>query len=507
MGPEQALAPFQRPEEIGLNILLVTAEAAPLAKVGGLADVAGALPRELAALGHDARLVMPAYPMIEKEPRYRLETDLARFYVPLGSGRREAYARRTEVGGVPVHLIGGRHYFQEATESSKIYVPGAEPYIFFCRGVIELVRNLAPKWRPDVIHCNDWHTGLIPAYLRTLYGGDPVLAHVASVFTIHNLAYQGEFDNNVLEIAGLPAELYSPDGLECSGKVNFMKAGIVFSDLVNTVSETYACEIETPEFGCRLDGVLQDLCSQGRLRGILNGLDYHDFNPMTDRHIRHNYGPGDVSGKRRNKVDLQNELGLPEDPDIPVFGMVSRLVEQKGLDLIKAVMPRLMKLDVQFVLLGTGDPAYEAYFESVQKRNRLKMRARIGFDPTLAQKIYAGCDIFLMPSRFEPCGLGQMISLRYGTVPVVRATGGLADTVREFDPADLYGNGFVFTRYEPEALVAAIRRALSIYQSQKLWQALVENGMACDFSLRRSALEYEQYYLDAIGLARSRAAA
>lgn len=481
-----------------MNILVVSAEASPLAKVGGLADVAGALPKEFAELGHDARLVMPAYPMIVNDPKYNVETVIEHFEVPVGENRFSAFVKKTEVGGVTVFLVGSDQFFQEATESKKIYVPGAEPYVFFSRAVLEFVKCYEWQWKPNVIHCNDWHTGLVSVYLKTVLAQDPQLSGIGTVFTIHNLAYQGEFDRSILGWAGLPDYLYNMNQLEAYGNVNFLKGGLVFSDLVNTVSEKYAQEIQTPEYGARLEGLLQEVASKGRLRGILNGLDYHEFNSMTDRRIRHNYGAGDVAGKRVNKVDLQKEVGLPESPDKLVFGLISRLVDQKGLDLLKDIMPRLMRFDVQFVLLGSGDPIYEAYFEKVQKSHPDKMHTRIGFDANLAQKIYAGCDIFLMPSRFEPCGLGQMISLRYGTVPVVRATGGLADTIEEFDPKDQTGNGFVFTDYDSGAFFDAVKRSISTYRAPAAWEALVNNAMACDFSCRKCASEYIKFYQEAI---------
>jgi starch synthase len=286
-----------------------------------------------------------------------------------------------------------------------------------------------------------------------------------------------------------------------------MKGGIVFSDLVNTVSKKYADEIQTEEFGCRLDGLLRYVSSQGRLRGILNGLDYSEFNSETDRRISHNYSAGDAEGKWVNKADLQRQVGLPEKENVPLFGLVSRLVDQKGLDLIKAAMPKFMEMDVQFVLLGTGEPAYEAYFKEVEAEHPDKMSAQIGFDVVLAQKIYAGCDVFLMPSRYEPCGLGQMISLRYGTIPLVRATGGLADTIDEFDPSNMSGNGFVFSEYTEDAFFDAVKRSVSTYQSPEKWRGLISNAMACDFSCGSSANEYLTYYNSAVELGRKRAAA
>jgi len=482
-----------------LRILIVAAEVAPFAKVGGLADVAGSLPKALKALGHDVRVVMPCYKMIESNPK--CETVMEHLTVPLGYETLHGSVKKVEIEpDIPVYLIGSDRFFLDATESKKVYnmEAGAAPYVYFSRAVPEMLLQMELRWVPDVIHANDWHTGLTAAYLKTVYRGDPALAETASVFTIHNLAYQGEFDFSLLAYAGLPESLFTFDQLEFYGKVNCLKAGIVCSDMVNTVSPTYAREIQTPEYGCRLEGLLQYVASQGRLKGILNGIDYEEYDPAADPRIPNPFSASEPAGKAKNKSALQKESGLPLKARTPLFGLISRLADQKGLDLIHAIRDQMMALDLQFIILGTGDPHYEEAFRALEKAYPHKMKANIGFDVNLAQRIYAGCDFFLMPSRFEPCGLGQMMSLRYGTIPVVRKTGGLADTVQEFDPATSEGNGFVFSEYKPDALLETIQRALKVYQRQTAWTKLVHNAMRCDCSWEHSAREYVAFYQEAL---------
>jgi len=483
-----------------LNILLVSAEVSPFAKVGGLADVAGALPKDLVKLGHDVRVAMPCYPMVENDARYNVRPVIDDVEVKWGDGStKHAFVKSTQLDSVPVYLIGGEGYFSEATESKKVYsAAGWEPYAFFVRSILEMVKVMEPRWIPDVIHVNDWHTGFLPVYLKVSYANDTDLNHIATIMTVHNLAYQGEFDFAILREAGLPDELYSLDKLECYGRVNFMKAGLVYADMINTVSETYACEIQTEEYGCRLDGLLRYAAFNDRLRGILNGIDYAIFDPATDKRIKHNFSADDTAGKAKCKADLQKELGLPVKKSVPVIGMVTRLADQKGLDILKKAMPSLMKDDLQLVILGTGDPSYEKYFADQAKKHPDKVSANIGFDAALAQRIYAGSDFFLMPSRFEPCGLGQMISLRYGSVPIVRRTGGLGDTITEFDSAAGSGNGFVFEKYDVKELTAAIERALIVFAKPALRKQIISNGMNCDFSTTRCAEQYSALYSEAI---------
>lgn len=483
-----------------LKILLVSAEVAPFAKVGGLADVAGALPKALKAMGHDVRVVMPGYKMVLDNPAYAVKTKLKTLDVPLGNRSVSCAVKQTTIAkDIPVYLISAS-YFEQSVDSKTVYVEGSEPYAFFARAVLEMLRCIHPSWKPDVIHCNDWHTGLLPAYKTAFYSHDPVVGDAACVFTIHNLAYQGEFDYSILAEYGLPESFYTMDGLECYGKVNFLKSGIVFSNMVSTVSPMYCCEIQCSDYGCRLDGLLRYINGLGRLRGILNGIDYEEFDPATDGRIAHNYSLEDLSGKARNKAVLQRDMGLPVDPDVPLIGLISRLADQKGLDLIKAASSQMMKLGVQFVLLGTGDPGYEKYFKQLEARYPEQVKANIGFDVKLAQQIYAGSDMFLMPSRFEPCGLGQLISLRYGTIPIVRATGGLADTIVDYRKGDALSNGFSFKEYTSSALLATVKRAIGVYRDREEWLSLVRTALASDFSWNASAGKYADFYRDAMSI-------
>jgi starch synthase len=481
-----------------LRILIVSAEVAPFAKVGGLADVAGALPKALKALGHDVRVVMPGYRMVTGNRAYAVRDKVKSLRVPLGWRMVDASVKQTAIGGdIPVYLLCAP-YFEQSVDSKTVYVPGSEPYAFFARGVLEMLRSMRPTWKPDVIHCNDWHTGFLPVYKNFLLADDPVLVDAACLFTIHNLAYQGEFLASILPDYGLPESLYTMDKLECYGKVNFLKAGIVFSDMVSTVSPTYCCEIQTREYGCRLEGLLSYLDDLGRLRGILNGIDYEELDPATDKRIKFNYSLDDLKGKAKNKKALQTAMGLPADTGIPVIGLISRLADQKGLDLIKSAAPKILGLGVQFVLLGAGDRAYERCFTRLAQQYPSQVKATIGFDANLAQQIYAGSDMFLMPSRFEPCGLGQLISLRYGAIPIVRATGGLADTIVDYRSDDPKSNGFVFTRYTPSALLKAVERAVVTHADKGKWERLVRTALASDFSWGSSAARYVDLYRDAV---------
>lgn len=489
-----------------LNILILSSEVAPFAKVGGLADVAGSLPKALRALGHDVRVAMPSYAMVESNPAYAVEDVLSCFSVPVRPGvSDQAYLKKTRIpveeagAEVPVYLIGqhghqgpNTGYFHGATESTKVYSLEPDPYVFFCRAALEMVTHINPTWKPDIIHCNDWQTGLVPVYKKLFYADEPTLKSAACVFTIHNLAYQGNFPVQQWHTNGLPSDLFQVDGLEFYGQWTFMKGGLLFAERTNTVSPNYAQEIQTPEYGCGLQGLLQALSAEERFIGILNGIDYEEFNPETDTRIKAAFSAEKPEGKAKCKAALQAELGLAKSAKPALIGLVSRLADQKGLDLIRAIIePALQELPIQFALLGTGDKGYEAYFTELQARYPKQVHARIGFDVELAQRIYAGSDLFLMPSRFEPCGLGQMIALRYGTLPIVRATGGLADTVFDFNPATPEtGNGFVFTEYSSEALFATIRRGVEAYQQKTLWPTLVERALREDFSWQRSAQSY-----------------
>lgn len=481
-----------------LKVLIVSAEVAQLAKVGGLADVAGALPKALRAMGQDVRIAMPCYRMIEKNSEYPVRTVIKSLPVSINPmTTEEATIRRTNLkDGTPVYLVGHRHYFTKATESKKIYALEPEPYIFFDRTIPLVMEQMG--WIPDIIHANDWHTGFVPVYIRVLHAHQPEWQKVGLVFTIHNLAYQGEFGYELLWKAGLPEWLFHYERLEFYGRVNFLKGGIVYSDMVNTVSKTYAKEIQTSEYGCRMEGLLQYIASQGRLEGIVNGIDYEEYNPATDPRIPAHYSADDPSGKALCKEALQKECGFTPDPSAPVMGMITRLADQKGLDLIAPIANKILELGFQFVVLGTGDPRYEQLFTELASKYPQQMKAFIGFDPDLAQRIYAGSDMFLMPSRFEPCGLGQLMALRYGTIPIVRKTGGLADTIADFSPRTGKGNGFVFEDYNPAELLRAIKLARKAYQQPEVWRRLVDSALCSDYSWEHAAGEYAQLYLRAL---------
>ncbi|MDA8236032.1 MAG: glycogen synthase GlgA [Clostridia bacterium] len=475
-----------------LKILLVSSEVVPFAKTGGLADVAGSLPKALAAMGHDVRVVMPKYREVGKKDT------LCDFPVQVGNRKETAIVRQDTMeaeGGnhVPVYFIDNYHYFDR--DGLYLHRDEGERFGFFCRAVLEMLPKVG--FQPDIIHCNDWQSGPIPLLLKDQYAKKPYYSKIATLFTVHNLLYQGNWDKGVLSFLGLDEKYFHPEAVEFYGQVSFIKTGLVFSDVINTVSNTYAVEIQTPEYGEGMDGLLRKRA--GDLYGIINGLNYEEFNPATDPHIRKNYDFDSIQDKKVNKSALQEELGLAVK-DVPLIGLVSRLVDQKGLDLIALVMDELLSADVQLVVLGSGDPHYEQLFKGFQVRYPDKLGVYIGFNAELAQRIYAGSDLFLMPSKFEPCGLGQLISLRYGTIPIVRATGGLKDTINEFDGETGKGNGFSFVPYLPADLLGAIKRGLTLFRNQpEQWGKLVANALREDFSWDRSAKEYIRLYHVALG--------
>lgn len=482
-----------------LRILFVSPEAVPFAKTGGLADVAGALPGELGRLGHDVRLVLPRYGAIAGAA-HGLK-DWGRLEVPTPSGVISAEVEEGRLPGseVSVFAIGHDPLFARPGlygEAGADYPDNLERFAFFCRAVMELLLAFAKasRWTPDVLHAHDWQAALSVVYLKSLYAKRPEFAGLGTLFTVHNLGYQGLFPASAFPKTGLGPDLFTPKTLEFYGQVNLLKGGLVFGDLLNTVSPTYSREIQTPEFGFGLDGVLRE--RRDRLSGVVNGIDVDTWNPATDPHLKARYSASDLSGKRQCKEALQRELGLPVR-DVPLLAVVSRLTPQKGLDLIAAVLPELVRLDVQVVLLGTGDPPLELQFQSFRMQYPDRIGVRIGFDDALAHAIEAGADMFLMPSRYEPCGLSQLYSLRYGTVPIVRRTGGLADTVVPYTPqtaAEGRATGFAFTEATPEALLTTILLALRIYADRAEWTRLVRAGMATDVSWAKSAREYDTLY-------------
>jgi starch synthase len=482
-------------QQTPLKILLLAAEVVPFAKTGGLADVAGSLPKAIHALGHDVRVAMPRYGRIRPN-RFNLTPVLDSFPVPMDGRTEPAQLMQTSLdGGVPVYMMDNARYFDR--DGIYMYPDDAERFIFFCRGTLEAMKHL--KWQPDIIHCHDWHTALVPNWLKTIYAHDPFFADAASVYTIHNLAYQGIFGHRVLEIAGIDEYgfLVHPDTVDLNEVVDFMWRGIFFADVINAVSETYAREILTPEFGERLDPVLRD--RRDRLFGVLNGIDLDEFDPATDRYLGTNYTLESLDQRVQNKLGLQREAGLRQDPEVPVVGIIARLTDQKGLDLITPIVEAMLQYaGVQFVLLGTGEQRYHDFFIDLSTRYPEQAGIFLTFNASLARRIYAGSDLFLMPSRFEPCGLGQMIAMRYGSVPVVRAIGGLADTVSDYDPTSGEGTGFVFETYNEMALYTTLVRAVETFRHRDIWRKLQIRCMRQDFSWETSARKYVELYERAI---------
>ncbi|HLI84864.1 MAG TPA: glycogen synthase GlgA [Bryobacteraceae bacterium] len=498
--PSPRLAPSQFPAlspQAPLQIAMVCPEVAPFAKTGGLADMAGSLAGALRNLGHRVEIVMPAYRSILEQGVAR-DTGL-RVRALIGGREREAAILWAALAdGVPVHFIRCDPYFDRpffyGTPEGD-YPDNAERFAFFARAALEALSRLATAARrdaPRILHAHDWQSALAVAFLKAQPELYPALAPARTVVTVHNLGYQGLFPPRDWSLLGLDEGLFTPRHLEFYGQINFLKGGLAFADAISTVSPTYSREIQTPDYGFGLDGFFR--ARAANLSGILNGADYRTWSPQTDRWIARNYGPEDLGGKAVCKAQLQEAFGLERSPDVPLAGMVARLVSQKGIDLVASAFEGLMERGVQFVLLGTGEPQYQDFFRQAARRYPTRVGVRIGFDEKLAHQIEAGCDLFLMPSRYEPGGLNQLYSLRYGTIPVVRATGGLKDSVREFDPASGVGNGFVFESYETAALLDAIRRALALFRRKDEWVRLVKSAMAADYSWDRSAAEYVKLY-------------
>jgi starch synthase len=475
-----------------LKILFLAAEAVPFAKVGGLADVAGSLPRAIRGLGHDARLMMPRYGTIRSD-QFPMEKIGDLFSIPVGPEEERVRLVRSATGEekVPVYLIWDELYF-----SSRDRVYGfeddAQRFAVFGRAALAALQVL--EWQPDVIHANDWHTGIVPTWLNTDGKKDSFYRDVATLFTIHNLAYQGVTGRLILTFAQM--EYVQHLSIEQPGTVNWMAQGIAHADLINTVSQRYAQEILTPEMGMGLAPLLEERKDQ--LFGVVNGIDYELWNPTTDRDVPHRFDAKRLDRRVANKTALQQQARLPVRSEIPLIGMVARLDQVKGMDLMEPVLEWLLRQEAQFILLGTGAPQYHEMFERIQARFPNRMRAFLKFDEVLARRIYAGADMFLMPSRVEPCGLGQMIAMHYGCVPVVRETGGLADTVTDYAARRGRGTGFVFTDYTPEACQDALDRALKAYDNKHAWRRMQQRGMSVDFSWSASAEEYVKLYRRAI---------
>ena len=472
------------------KILFVTSEAHPLIKTGGLADVSGSLPKALAELSQDIRLIMPNYQAVKTNGHVR-------FLCSLRIDNRDVNILETHMpdSNVIVWLVDYPEFFNYpgnpySDEHGNAWPNNAERFALFCRVAVACAMDrINQDWKADIVHCNDWQTGLVPALL-SLEDGRP-----ATIFTIHNMAYQGLFPASRVASLNLPGKLWHQDGLEFNNMLSFIKGGLAYADRITTVSPTYALEIQTPAFGYGLEGLLTH--RKDALVGIINGIDMDQWNPETDTHISHSYGVTSLTEKQLNKAELQKQLALPVNDNIPVIALISRLVEQKGIDMVIDCLPEMMTMPMQFILLGEGDKDYELRLQNLAHLYPDKMALTLGYNEALAHTIEAGADIFLMPSRFEPCGLNQMYSQRYGTIPIVRKTGGLADTVIDATPetiANSTATGVVFNEASSGALIEAIKRAMLLYNSQDIWNKMQIDAMQKDFSWQRSAEQYLALY-------------
>jgi len=478
-----------------MKILFTASECVPFIKTGGLADVVGALAPVLAKEGHDVRVMVPLYAKIP-ESYVQEMTHVLDFEVTLGWRKQYCGIEMLSRDGVTYYFVDNKFYFGR----SYIYGLGGDEYErfgFFCRACINALPLL--DFQPDVIHAHDWQSGMVPALLKIQYAHLPFFANIKTMFTIHNLQYQGIFGiREVQDVLGLGDSLWTDDKLECFGCANYLKAGLVYSDLITTVSPSYAEEIQTAYYGERLDGLLR--ARKHEVYGILNGLDIVDYDPANDNSIACKYTPDDLSGKAECKRALQEEMNLKVDPDIPVIGMVGRLSNQKGLDLVDCVLSDMIGKNVQLVVLGMGESRYVNLFEWAQGAFPGSVACRFDMDSALAHRIYAGCDMFLMPSQFEPCGLSQMIAMRYGTIPIVRETGGLRDTVLSYNEFTGEGNGFTFFNYNAHDMLYVVEHAAEYYRDHKdVWQILQKRGMVTDFSWTRSANRYVELYRGMLG--------
>jgi starch synthase len=472
-----------------MKILFVSSEGLPYSKTGGLADVIEALPKALREMGHEVAVFLPRY-----HGNKITSTLISSVTVACGDTLRfPALAEGKAVEGVRYFFADDPEYFDRAQlygDKAGDYPDNAERFAEFSRLAIEFAKRF---WLPDVIHCHDWQSALVPVILRTQHANDPALRSLPAVLTIHNLAYQGVFPQTALRKMGLPESLFTTDALEFYGKVNFLKGGLIFADYLTTVSRRYAKEIQTPEYGSGLDGVIRSRAD--RLVGILNGVDYTAWSPESDTFIPQKYSAHDLEGKKACKKNLLDLYRLPaENLGRPLIGIVSRFADQKGFDLIAEVAAGLLDEDLAIVALGSGQPQYEKLFQDLAAKYPARVGVKIAYDNALAHNVEAGADMFLMPSRYEPCGLNQIYSLRYGTVPIVRATGGLDDTIENFDPKTKQGTGFKFDEYSGRALLECVRAALKAYGDPATWQAIQANGMAKDFSWKPSAAAYVSLY-------------
>lgn len=471
-----------------MKVLFVASESSPFIKTGGLGDVMGALPPALKRLGLDVKVVLPKYKNMKYEFQQKLQF-IKWFTVEVGWRNQYCGVSQCEYNGVTYYFLDNEYYF--CRDGLYGFYDDAERFAFFDRAVMKFIKEI--NWQPDIINCNDWQTGMIPVLHKFEYIRDPFYSNIKTIFSIHNLFFQGTYSPEILpELFGYDLEPYYNGSLKLDKGVSFIKGGINYCDQITTVSRSYAEEIKSSEYGERLDNLLRSRSCY--LKGIVNGIDYAEYNPSTDCHIYRNYNKRCLDNKLENKLMLQQQLGLPQRADVPMIGLVSRLTHQKGCDLIINIIDRLLQKDIQFVILGTGDYLYEETFRNLQYRYPDKVSANIRFDDGLAHKIYASADMFMMPSLFEPCGLGQLIALRYGTVPIVRETGGLRDTVFPYNQYNGVGNGFGFRNYTSNDLMYVTEYALELFRNKGVWRHIVEQAMDSDNSWDKAAREYAWLY-------------
>lgn len=477
-----------------LRVLLVAAEAVPFVKTGGLGDVIGSLPKELKQQGVDARIILPNYQDIPEQYKKQMVFK-NKFTVQVGWRQKYCGVLEFVYEGITFYFIDNEYYFKR--HGFYGYHDDAERFGFFCRAVLDSLTRI--DFMPHILHCHDWHTGMVSVMLDAHYRHIPEYQHIKTLFTIHNLRYQGVFDRGILhDILSLDWKYFNHDGLEFHDAVNFMKGGLAYSDVISTVSRTYAKEIQDPYFGEQLDGFLRK--RQEHLVGIVNGIDYEVYNPATDQKIASNYDVDSLPQKAKNKLQLQQQLGLAVNGDIPIIAIVSRLVGPKGMDLLEGILVEMLKkmavdnYEAQFVILGTGEARYENFFKYMAWQYPGKISANILFDDTLARQIYAGSDMFLMPSLYEPCGIGQLIAMRYGCVPIVREIGGLRDTVEPYNQYTGTGNGFAFANYNAHEMFDTINKAIEIFKNKAEWNGIIVNAMTSDYSWQQSAKQYQEIY-------------
>lgn len=474
------------------KILFAASEAVPFIKTGGLADVTGSLPRYFDRSKYDVRIILPKYVCMDAQLKGQLHFQ-CHFHVDLSWRKQYVGIFQAVHNGITYYFVDNEYYFGGDKPYNRIY-EDVEKFAYFSKAVLEALPYL--DFCPDILHCHDWQTGLVPVFLRTVYGHQTYYSGIKTVFSLHNLKFQGRFKlSAIADITGLPAQIFTADKLEAYGEANYLKGGVVYANAITTVSQTYAYEITTPEGGEGLDGLMY--ARRNELYGILNGIDYQEYNPKTDAYITSHFDKSSFkSGKKRNKAMFQKELGLPVDEEVFLLGMVSRMTDQKGFDLMEAVLDELLhKQKLQLAVAGTGEVQYENMLRYYAHKYPEKMCVTVGYSEDKAHRLYASCDAFLMPSLFEPCGLSQMMSLRYGTIPIVRETGGLKDTVEAYNEYEHSGTGFSFANNDAAELYHTIRYAMRIYYEQrKEWEQLAVRGMEQDFSWENSAGEYEKLY-------------